>query len=307
MVYGYCCGTAIVATSTFIFVRGEGMDWSDMRIFLAIARNGSLGGAARELGVSHPTVGRRLQVLEQTSGQAFFLRTAQGLVLTDSGERILGLAQDMEHSALAIERRLAGHGDQPEGLLRISSADWFACHVLSPVLSELVHRYPLIVPEVIAGHRLFDLARRDADIAFRIVPFTEPDIVHRKLTTLSYGLYAALHAPAPQPDGEGLGLILMNIAQAHYPDVHWLQQRYPLARTVFTSSSRTVQAQMCAKGLGVAVLPRVLGDSVSGLRLLDEDEPPPGRDIWMGYHQDMRQMDRLRALADLASNMIGAG
>lgn len=291
----------------FIFVRGEGMDWSDMRIFLAIARNGSLGGAARELGVSHPTVGRRLQVLEQTSGQAFFLRTAQGLVLTDSGERILGLAQDMEHSALAIERRLAGHGDQPEGLLRISSADWFACHVLSPVLSELVHRYPLIVPEVIAGHRLFDLARRDADIAFRIVPFTEPDIVHRKLTTLSYGLYAALHAPAPQPDGEGLGLILMNIAQAHYPDVQWLQQRYPLARTVFTSSSRTVQAQMCAKGLGVAVLPRVLGDSVPGLRLLDEDEPPPGRDIWMGYHQDMRQMDRLRALADLASNMIGAG
>jgi DNA-binding transcriptional LysR family regulator len=76
---------------------------------------------------------------------------------------------------------------------------------------------------------------------------------------------------------------------------------------VFTSSSRTVQAQMCAKGLGVAVLPRVLGDSVSGLRLLDEDEPPPERDIWMGYHRDMRQMDRLRALADLASSMIGVG
>jgi DNA-binding transcriptional LysR family regulator len=265
------------------------MDWSDMRIFLAIARSGSLGGAARQLGVSHPTVGRRLQVLEQTSRQPFFLRTAQGLVLTDSGERILSLAQDMEHSALAIERRLAGHGDQPEGLLRISSADWFACHVLSPVLSEMVQRYPLIVP----------------DIAFRIVPFTEPDIVHRKLTTLSYGLYTALHAPAPNPAGEGQGLILMNIAQAHYPDVQWLQHRYPLARTVFSSSSRTVQAQMCAKGLGVAVLPRVLGDSVSELRLLDEDHPPPGRDIWMGYHQDMRQMDRLRALADLASSMIG--
>lgn len=283
------------------------MDWSDMRIFLAVARSGSLGGAARALEVSHPTVGRRLQVLEQASGQAFFLRTAQGLVLTDNGERILDLALAMEHSALAIERRLAGHGDQPEGLLRISSADWFACHVLSPVLAELARRYPLIVPEVIAGHRLFDLARRDADIAFRIVPFTEPDIVQRKLTTLPYGLYTAVHAPAPHPNGEGLGLILMNIAQAHYPDVHWLQQRYPQARTVFTSSSRTVQAQMCAQGLGVAVLPRMLGDSVPGLRLLDEHQPPPGRDIWMGYHRDMRQLDRLRALADLASSMIGAG
>lgn len=277
-----------------------------MRVFLAIARSGSLGGAARQLGVSHPTVGRRLQVLEQTSGQPFFLRTAQGLVLTDSGEKILGLAQDMEHSALAIERRLAGDSDQPEGVLRISSADWFAGYVLAPVLSELTRRYPLIVPEVIPGHRLFDLSRRDADIAFRIVPFTEPDIVHRKLTTMRYGLYASLACPEPKPGGEGLGLITMNIAQAHYPDVKWLQQRYPQARTVFTSSSRTVQARMCASGLGVAVLPRPLGDQLPGLRLLDPDQPPPGRDIWMGYHQDLRRMDRLRALADLASSMIGA-
>ena len=282
------------------------MDWSDMRVFLAIARSGSLGAAAKQLGVSHPTVGRRLQVLEQTSGQPLFLRTAQGLVLTDTGERILGLAEEMEQNALSIERRLAGDSDQPEGLLRISCAEWFAGYVLTPVFRELALRYPLIAPEVIPGHRLFDLARRDADIAFRIVPFTEPDIVHRKLTTMRYGLYASAGSSAPKPDGKGLGLILMNIAQAHYPDVHWLQQRFPLARTVFTSSSRTVQAQVCASGLGVAVLPRPLGDRAPGLQLLDPDEPPPGRDIWMGYHQDMRQMDRLRALADLASNMIGS-
>ncbi len=277
-----------------------------MRVFLAVARTGSLGAAAKLLGVSHPTVGRRLQVLEQSSGQPIFLRTAQGLVLTDSGEKVLSLAQDMEQSALAIERRLAGESAQPEGVLRISCADWFACYVLAPVLREVVQRYPLIVPEVIAGHRLFDLARRDADIAFRIVPFTEPDIVHRKLTTLSYGLYAAVDAPEPKPEGEGLGLITMSVAQSHYPDVHWLQQRYPLARTVFTSSSRTVQAQMCAQGQGVAVLPRALGDRSAALRLIDPHAPPPGRDIWMGYHQDMRQMDSLRALADLAASMIGS-
>ena len=92
------------------------MDWSDMRVFLAVARTGSLGAAAKLLGVSHPTVGRRLQVLEQSSGQPIFLRTAQGLVLTDSGEKVLSLAQDMEQSALAIERRLAGESAQPEGV-----------------------------------------------------------------------------------------------------------------------------------------------------------------------------------------------
>ncbi|WP_416772721.1 LysR family transcriptional regulator [Pseudomonas sp. RHF3.3-3] len=281
------------------------MDWNDLRVFLAIARSGSLGAAARQLGVSHPTVGRRLQVLEQANGQVFFRRTGQGLVLTAAGESILHLAEEMERSALAIERRIAGDSDQPEGLLRISCADWFAGYVLAPVLAELQQRYPLIVAEVIAGHRLFDLARRDADLAFRIVPFTEPDIVQRRLTTLRYGLYSA-HLPAPTAaQGEQPGLILMNTAQAHYPDVLWLQSRYPRAKTVFTSSSRTVQARMCAMGLGLAVLPRALGDQSPLLRRLDIDEEPPTRNIWMGYHRDMRQMDRLRALADLAVERLG--
>lgn len=282
------------------------MDWNDLRVFLAIARGGSLGSAAKLLGVSHPTVGRRLHVLEQASGEVFFRRTATGLVLTDSGERIFELAEDMERSALTIERRIAGESDKPEGLLRISSADWFASYVLGPVLGELLKLHPLIVPEVIAGHRLFDLTRREADIAFRIVPFTEPDIVQRRLTTMRYGLYVGVEKPFSQDtDGEGVGLITMNTAQAHYPDVLWLQNLYPRGRTVFTSSSRTVQAQMCALGLGVCVLPRALGDQLPALRLVDTGQSPPGRDIWMGYHHDMRQMDRLRAFADLAGQMIG--
>ena len=171
-----------------------------------------------------------LHVFEQHSGQVFFRRTGQGLVLTDSGEKILRLTEEMERSALSIERHLAGDSDQPEGLLRISSADWFAGYVLAPVLSELSRRHPLIVPEVIAGHRLFDLTRRDADIAFRIMPFTESDIVQRRLTTLLYGLYVAAHLPFSFPQhGEGLGLILMNTAQAHYPDVLWLNVDWPAA------------------------------------------------------------------------------
>lgn len=282
------------------------MEWNDLRVFLAIARGGSLGAAARLLDVSHPTVGRRLHALEQASGEVFFRRTPTGLVLTDSGERIFALAGEMERSALAIERRIAGESDGPEGLLRISSADWFASYVLGPVVGELRRCHPLIVPEIIAGHRLFDLTRREADIAFRIVPFTEPDIVQRRLATLSYGLYAGVDTPFhPESEGAQVGLITMNTAQSHYPDVLWLQQQYPQARTVFTSSSRTVQAQMCARGLGVCVLPRALGDQLPALRRLDIGQTPPGRDVWMGYHHDMRQMDRLRAFADLAVQMMG--
>ncbi len=282
------------------------MDWDDLRFFLAIARAGSLGAAARQLGVSHPTVGRRLQALEQASGQAFFRRTSQGLVPTAMGEGILNLAEEMESSALAIARRIDG-SEQPEGILRISSADWFAGYVLAPVLSELVRRYPAVVPEVMAGQRLSDLTRREADIAFRIVPFDQPDIVQRRLMTMPYGLYTSAAVPfEPGRDGAGCKLILMNTAQAYYPDVLWLQRMLPAAPTVFTSSSRTVQAQMCARGLGVAVLPRPLGDQLPALTRIELGEAPPSRDIWMGYHQDMRRLDRLRALAELAGDMLGS-
>ncbi|MCJ1882606.1 LysR family transcriptional regulator [Pseudomonas nitroreducens] len=282
------------------------MEWDDLRFFLAIARARSLGAAAKHLGVSHPTVGRRLQALEQACGQAFFRRTSEGLVPTAMGEGILSLAEDMESSALAIARRIDG-SEQPEGILRISSADWFAGYVLAPVLGELVRRHPAVVPEVIAGQRLSDLTRREADIAFRIVPFDQPDIVQRRLMSMPYGLYASAAVPfEPGPDGADCKLIVMNTAQAYYPDVLWVQRMLPAAPTVFTSSSRTVQAQMCARGLGVAVLPRPLGDQLPALTRIELSEEPPPRDIWMGYHQDMRRLDRLRALAELASEMLGS-
>jgi DNA-binding transcriptional LysR family regulator len=285
------------------------MEWSDVRIFLAVVRGASLGEAARSLGVSHPTVGRRIKVLEDEAGQPLFRRTGDGLVLTDAGDAVLALAESMENSALSMERRLAGNQDRLEGILRISSAEWFAGHVLAPVLAELGRRHPAVVPEVIASYRLLDLSRRDADVAFRIVPFTEPDIVQRRLMTISYGLYGSADtARAMQDDPASVGLILMNTAQSHFPDVAWVLDRFPLSRRVFTSTSRTVQAQMCLRGMGVAVLPRPLGDAVSGLQRIDAPDQPPTRDVWVGYHQDLRHMDRLRAMLDLADTMLsGSG
>jgi DNA-binding transcriptional LysR family regulator len=284
---------------------GAAMEWSDVRIFLAVARTGALGRAARELDLSHPTVGRRLRVLEEDTGHTLFQRTSDGLLLTDAGQAVLQLAEEMEANALAMERRLAGEGGQPEGILRISTADWFATYVLPPVLTELSRRYPRVVPEVVAAPRLLDLSRREADIVFRIVPFTQPDIVQRRLMIMRYGLYVASSLPDPtKGDGNGCALITMNTVQNHFSDVAWLQQSFPNAAIALRSNSRIVQAHMCATGLGLAVLPRPVGDHVPGLRLVDIGEPPPGRAIWMGYHRDLRGMDRLRAVADIASSLL---
>lgn len=83
--------------------------------------------------MSHPTIGRRIKALEEEAQQALFRRTQEGLVLTDAGDRVLKLAEAMENSALAMERRLAGNHERLEGILRISSAEWFANYVLAPV------------------------------------------------------------------------------------------------------------------------------------------------------------------------------
>lgn len=281
------------------------MEWSDVRIFLAATRGGSLGEAARRLGVSHPTVGRRIKALEEEAGQPLFRRTKDGLVLTDAGDAVLALAESMENSALSMERRLAGSHGRLEGILRISSADWFAGYVLAPVLAELGRRHPAVVPEVIASYRLLDLSRRDADVAFRIVPFSEPDIVQRRLMRIPYGLYGSAEtARAAQEDPASVGLILMNTAQSHFPDVAWVLDRFPHSRRAFTSTSRTVQAQMCVRGMGIAVLPRPVGDAVAGLQRIDTQDQPPARDVWVGYHHDLRHMDRLRAMLDIADAML---
>lgn len=284
------------------------MDWSDVRIFLAVVRGRSLGEAARTLGVSHPTVGRRIKALESEAEQALFRRTADGLVLTDAGDTVLALAQSMENAALAMERRLAGNHERLEGILRIASPEWFAGHVLAPVLAEMMRRHPAVVPELIASHRLFDLSRREADVAFRVVPFTEPDIVQRRLMTVAYALYGSSDkASALQNDPASVGLVLMNTAQSHFPEVAWLLDRFPQSRRVFTSTSRALQAQMCVLGMGVAVLPRPIGDAVPGLRRIDMPDQPPSRDIWVGYHHDLRHMDRLRAMLDIADTMLSTG
>ena len=276
------------------------MDWSDVRIFLAIVRTGTLGGAARSLHLSHPTIGRRLQALEQATGQVLFQRTAEGLVLTDEGAAIVSLAEQMEEGALTIARRLAGDAQELEGTLRISSADWFGAFVLPRVVAEFGQTYPHVVVELLTGSRLFNLAQREADIAFRIVPFDSADIVQRKLVGMRYAAYVAAQGEDPKiGDGAGQALIVMDRSTGEFPDIAWLRTQFPNARIGLRSNNRNVQSQMCRNGLGIAVLPRPVGDSVPGLRRLALEEEPPEWAIWMGYHRDLKRLARLRAFIKL--------
>jgi DNA-binding transcriptional LysR family regulator len=276
------------------------MDWSDLRIFLAIARTGTLGAAARSLGQSQPTMGRRLRVLEAAVGHVLFQRTADGFVLTDEGNAVLEHAERMEEEALAFQRRLAGSDVQLEGMLRLSSSDWFGTYMLAPVLAEFTERHPKVCVELLSDARLYSLPRREADLAFRIKAFEEPEVISRRLVHISYALYAPAGAAVSLTGGgAGMRLITMDTAFAEMPDALWLGRVLPEAQVVMRSNSRLVQAEFCRQGSGLAVLPRPLGDRIPGIVPIDIDEAPPGRDTYVGYHRDLRRLSRLRTLLDM--------
>jgi DNA-binding transcriptional LysR family regulator len=282
------------------------MEWSDLRVFLAIAREGTLGAASRKLGQSQPTMGRRLRALEQAVGQTLFQRTGDGFVLTDEGSAVLTHAERMEEEALALQRRLAGHDQRLDGMLRLTSSGWFGVHMLAPVLAEFAEAQPGVVVELLTDGRFFSLSRREADMAFRIHPFDEPEVVSRRLMRIDYAAYIKSgNDLRPQVgDGAGTPLVTMDTAYGNMPDVIWLKRILPDAHIGSRSNSRDVQARLCAEGVGIAVLPQPLGDHFPGLERIDLGEPPPSRDTFVGYHRDLKRLARLRALLDLVIDRL---
>ena len=252
-------------------------------------------------------MGRRLRALEAALGQTLFQRTGDGFVLTHEGAAVLPHAERMEEETLAFQRQLAGVDGQLDGLLRISSSDWFGVHLLAPVLAEFARLQPHVTVELLTSASRLSLPRREADMVFRILPFDEPEVVARKLLHIPYGVYLPTGMAAPTAgDGAGTPLITMDTAFGGMPDAVWLRHVLPQAHVVSRSNNRDVQARMCALGAGLAVLPRPLGDSLAGVQRITLDEEPPGRDTWVGYHRDLRRLGRLRALLDLVVERLAA-
>ena len=283
------------------------MEWNDVEIFLAIARHGTLGAAARSLGVTQPTMGRRLKVLEAALGETLFQRTADGFVLTDEGDAALAHAERMEEEALGLQRALGGRQSEISGSLRLSSSDWFGAHMLTPIIAAFTSAHPQVTVELVTDSRQLNLSRREADLAFRITPFKEPDVVSRKLLHIDYGVYIAkgVKRPAPGGDGAGLRLITMDEAFAGLPDATWLRRTFPKAEIGARSNNRDVQARLCVQGAGIAVLPKPLAQAYPDLQEVRLAAPPPGRDTHVGYHRDLKRLARLRKLLDLVIESLG--
>ncbi len=243
------------------------LEWDDLRMFLAIARHGSLTAAARALHVTQPTMGRRLEVLEERLGVRLFERLPSGAALTDFGSAILENAERMETEAAAAERRIAARDARLEGTIRVTTIEWFGQHALAPAIAVFTERHPKVTVELVTDERFFSLTKHEADIAVRFVRFEQQGLVQRKVGTVGFGLDASVdyleHYGTPDFSnlGEGHAIVALPEDAGHLPEMRWLMEEIaPRARIALRSNSRDSLARAAEAGAGLAVLARCLGE-----------------------------------------------
>jgi DNA-binding transcriptional LysR family regulator len=255
---------------------------------VALARAGSLSATARELRVSHATVGRRIAALEEALGRTLFDRRADGYVLTAEGAGVLELAAEMEERAQGILRR----ADQEAGLtgtVRLTAPEPMAERFLIPRLAALHRRHPGIALEVVSDPRSLSLAKREADLAVRLARPREGELVTRRLARLAYGVYVA-------PDGDTAAWVGLDESLAHLPEAQWLARHAAGARLVLRANTLTGQLAAARAGFGKALLPRWFADEQGGLIALPPPAPPPVREAWLVVHPDLKDVPRVRAV-----------
>ncbi|WP_448188008.1 LysR family transcriptional regulator [Azospirillum sp. sgz301742] len=269
--------------------RTAGLDWDDVRVFLELARAGSLSAAARTLRISHATVGRRIAALEATLGRALVERRPDGYALTPEGEAVRALADGMDEHALAILRR-GGWEVGLTGTVRLTMTQALADSFLVPRLGPLRARHPGLDLEIMIDNRALSLARREADLAIRQARPQRGELITRRLATLAYGLYAAPGAPD--------AFITFDETLAELPEAVWFAGHTRGRRIAFRSNS--VQAQLAAAkaGFGTALLPRWLAAAEPDLLSVPAAEPPPPREAWLVLHRDLKDVPRIRAVAE---------
>jgi DNA-binding transcriptional LysR family regulator len=278
------------------------LEWNDLRFFLAVHRARTLAGAARSLGVEHTTVGRRLTTMERALGATLFVRTPGGFLPTESAGQILPLAEQAERAVQGIERVALGEDSRPEGLVRVTTSETFATY-LGRCLGELRAVEPGVTVEILAGNATLDLARGEADLAIRMAPTTQTDLVCRKLAAAGWSAYAshgyvALHGiPVPITDLTNHDIIAFNDSLANTPGALWLEPYGKRANIVLRSGSIPAAWNAALGGLGIAVVPCfVAAREETMVRLTPE--VLGSRDIMLVVHRDLSRAARVRVVMD---------
>lgn len=282
-------------------------DWENMRHFLAVAKSGTLSGAARELRVDHATVGRRVAALEAELQTLLVERLPRSCRLTATGVLIVEQARRMESAAFDVSRQVKSQQVSLNGRVTLSASPVLATHFIAPRLFDFRQKYPQIQLSISANAHQVSLSRGEADIAVRHARPSEPSNIARRVGKMWFDLYTSRTYPDLSMP-ENWAFIAYEREFSDMPQQRWLLDIVGNRKVACELSDISSHMVAALSGVGVAGLPCFLGDADPRLIKLEHDGMAFSRDVWLVTHRDMKRSAIVRTVMDyfaesFASNM----
>ena len=249
-------------------------DWDDFRVFLAVGQAGSLSGAARQLGVNHSTVLRRLGALEARMAVRLFDRLPAGYAMTLAGEALRERLQGVGEQIDAAQRHLMGLDLRLTGVIRITSTDTFMAGLLGPILADFRALHPGIELQVVMNNLFLSLTKREADVAIRPTNAPPDHLVGRRAGRLQTAVYASKAYLAKHPATTPLAAhdwVAPDEGLSHLLQAKWLREQVPPARIAARVDSLVGMTQLVKRGLGLGMLLCMLADAEEELVQVEGD------------------------------------
>ncbi|MDC0033457.1 LysR family transcriptional regulator [Alphaproteobacteria bacterium] len=290
------------------------MDWDKLRIFHTVAEAGSFTHAGERLNLTQSSVSRQVGSLEDTLGVPLFHRHARGLQLTEQGETLYKTAQEMAGKLALAERLVTESLERPRGPLRITTTVAFGSMWLTERLKEFVEMYPEIEVSLIVREDALNLSMRQADIAIRLAPPQQPDLIQRLLFTLKHAAYASMdyleRFGMPHSLADLVNHRLIAYDETYHPpftDINWLVNKIKGGKSgqpVLRVNNIYAMYVATANGMGIASLPDYMVRLTSGLVPVLPELEGPIHNAYFVYPEELRHSRRVAVFRDFLLRRI---
>ena len=285
-------------------------DWYLVPSFLAAHKQGSLMGAARVLGISQPTVGRHVALLEAQLGTPLFERTGRGLLPTPAAQRLADAAQAMETGAQSLLRGAQQAQTALSGSVRLSASQPVACHLLPPLLAQMRSELPGIQIELVSSNAVSDLLRREADIAIRMVRPTQGSLVARRIGQSRVAACAHRNYPTQRGTPQQPEDLLQHdlVGNDRVGDIRQgfaaMGQPVPPEQFGFRTDDLIAYWHAVRAGLGIGFVASYLLKEDPDIVQVLPDLPIPALPVWLVVHREIRSSRRIRAVYDFLAREL---